>query len=100
MIQYYINQVDKIFYKSIEKIKKAYKEMLPQIKLGGNIKVKNKTKNVYESGNKNVTFFSGSIDSYSTLIRHFEEKPDLITIWGADIDFENEDGWKIVKKIH
>ena len=25
------------------------------------------------------------------------EKPDLITIWGADIDFENTEGWEHVK---
>lgn len=31
------------------------------------------------------------------MIKRINEKPDLITIWGADIDYENEKGWSIVK---
>lgn len=93
----YINEIDKTFYKSISEIKKGYIEMLPQVKFKGKIKAKKKIKNYYETSNKNITFFSGGVDSYSTLIRNMEQEPDLITIWGADIDFENEKGWAVVK---
>ena len=94
----YTNELDKTFYKAIKDIKKGYKEMLPKIKFLGKVKASRKTNNNYKVDDKNITFFSGGIDSYSTLVRHFEERPDLVTIWGADIDFENENGWKVVKK--
>lgn len=93
----YINEIDKTFYKSIADIKKGYINMLPQIKFKGKVKAKKKIKNYYQVTDKSATFFSGGVDSYSTLIRNLSEKPDLITIWGADIDFENEVGWNVVK---
>lgn len=94
----YLNQIDKTFYQAIKEIKKGYEEMLPYIKFKGKIKCKKKVRNNYEPTDKTATFFSGGVDSYFTLIKRMEEKPDLITIWGADIDFENEKGWKVVKK--
>lgn len=94
----YLEEIDKTFYKSISEVKKGYKEMLPYIHFQGKIKAKKKVRNNYEVTNKKATFFSGGVDSYSTLIRIMDKKPDLITIWGADIDFENEEGWKVVKQ--
>ncbi len=93
----YLNKIDKTFYKAIFKIKEAYDEMLPNINLKGKVRCKRKIKNEYEPSELNATFFSGGVDSYSTLIRHLDEKPNLITIWGADVDFENEEGWNVVK---
>ena len=94
----YLKEVDKTFYKAIGEIKKGYKNMLPYIDFKGKVKAKKKIKNQYEVTNRKATFFSGGVDSYSTLIRNMQEKPDLITIWGADIDFENEKGWNVVKE--
>ena len=42
--------------------------------------------------------FSGGVDSFTTLLSYINEKPDLVTIWGADIDFDNEKGWRQVKE--
>lgn len=36
------------------------------------------------------------MDAYSTLVTHFEEKPILATIWGADIAINNIEGWEVV----
>ncbi len=94
----YLNQIDKTFYKSIKEIKKGYDKMLPTIKLRGKVKSKQRVNNKYTQTNKIATFFSGGVDSFFTLIRNFKESPDLITIWGADVDYENEEGWKVVKK--
>ncbi len=97
----YLDEIDKKFYKSIPNIKKGYIEMLPNIEFKGKLKAKKKVKNNIKEQNadieKTATFFSGGVDSYSTLIRKMNEKPDLITIWGADIDFENTEGWEHVK---
>lgn len=41
-----------------------------------------------------ATFFSGGLDATQTLVSHFDEKPHLISVWGSDIWFDNEDGWR------
>lgn len=94
----YLKEIDYTFYTALKETKKEYKEMLPQIKFKGKIKVAKKIKNKYEKTNKVATFFSGGVDSYYTLIKSMDSKPDLVTIWGSDIDFENEKGWKVVKE--
>lgn len=48
-----------------------------------------------ESGREeNLLFFSGGVDATFSLISHLEEKPALVTVWGADIPWHNEVGWK------
>ncbi|MGN1020073.1 MAG: hypothetical protein ACI4O7_06840 [Aristaeellaceae bacterium] len=42
----------------------------------------------------NLLFFSGGVDATFSLISHLEEKPALVTVWGADIPWHNEEGWK------
>ena len=46
---------------------------------------------------ESACFFSGGVDAYTTLFRHMEEHPVLMTIWGADIKLTDEKGWKKVK---
>ena len=36
------------------------------------------------------------MDAFHTLVEHLEEKPVLLTVWGADIKFEDETGWQKV----
>lgn len=93
-----IPELDYTFYKSIKTIKKGYEKMLPNLKFKAKIKINKKVHNNYEVENRVATCFSGGVDSFSTLISRIEEKPDLVTIWGADIDFENEKGWNVVKE--
>ena len=94
----YIEELDKDFYDCINSIKKSYKKMLPMLKFKGKIKVKKKIKNERIKSDKTLCFFTGGIDSYSTYINNKIKNPDMITVWGADIDYENEDGFKTVKK--
>lgn len=93
----YINEIDYDFYKCIRKIKKQYKKMLPMLKLKAHIHVNKIVKNKIKENDKCAITFSGGVDSYATLIKHINQKPDLVTIWGADIDWENEEGWNEVK---
>lgn len=93
----YIPELDYTFYKSIRLIKKGYEKMLPNLEFKAKLKIKKKVHNDYEASDRVDMCFSGGVDSYSTLISRMEEKPDLVTIWGADIDFENEKGWEVVK---
>ncbi len=49
---------------------------------------------VREEPEKNLLFFSGGVDATFSLISHLEEKPALVTVWGADIPWDNEKGWE------
>lgn len=93
----HIDSIDKDFYNSIPNLKKAYKNMLSNIKFGGKIYVKEIIENRIKLTKKTVTFFSGGVDSFSTLICNLKLKPSLITICGGAIDFNNEKEWNNVK---
>ena len=38
------------------------------------------------------------MDAFATLVAHAEEKPRLITLWGADVKLTDVDGWEKVKQ--
>lgn len=91
-----VDELDKDFYECLNDIKKGYQEMYPSIKMAGLLNINETKKNSYNS-DKCCAFFSGGVDAFDTLLRHFEEKPTLITVWGADIKVDNNDGWNVVK---
>ena len=92
-----VNELDETFYNSIPKFKQGYIDMYPNVKFKGHISVKNIVNCDYEKKDNWATFFSGGLDSYSTLLNHLDEKPDLVALWGSDITFEDEIGWEKVK---
>jgi len=52
----------------------------------------------YDTDRKSsLSFFSGGVDAFATLIAHANEQPSLITVWGSDITLEDLKGWGIVK---
>ena len=90
-----VPSLDLNFLNCIKEVKKGYERMLPNIKFNCKIIVNDVEENHYK-GHKTAQCFSGGVDSFFTLISHKKEKSDLITLWGADVDFENTDGWKKV----
>lgn len=44
-----------------------------------------------------VQLFSGGVDAYCTLARHIDEKPDLLSLWGSDIPYDDKNGWKTLR---
>lgn len=94
-----IEKLDKNYFLSIEKIKEAFKKMYNKAKWKGKINVKNVIKpNQKKLEKRNSIFFSGGVDSTSSLITVEKDKPILITIWGSDIWDYDELGWKEAKK--
>lgn len=92
-------EIDKTFYEALPEIKKGYEEMYPLINFGGNLEVEK----IVESENENkkeATLFSGGVDAYCTLLRHIETKPDIVTIFGADIKLNDNRGINNVNKIN
>lgn len=94
----YIEEIDESFYNSIPQIKKGYEKMFPAVEFKGQVVVNKIVNYDYFSSGKSVTFFSGGVDSTSTLITKLKEKPDLVTLWGSDIKLTDIAGWQNVKK--
>lgn len=88
---------DDDFYNSIPEFKKGYIEMYPMMRFGGMLTVKEIQKNVPKTQNGVAAFFSGGVDAFNTLTQHTDENPTLLTIWGADVTFNDKIGWKNVE---
>ena len=93
-----IPELDKNFYESIPEFLKGFQNMYPEANFAGKLTVGSIVECVPEKSGKSATFFSGGLDATTTLLRHLDEKPHLLSIWGSDVDFDNEDGWNIVEK--
>lgn len=93
--------IDEDFYNSIADFKQGYKEMYPQCTFSGQVIAKKVEKNIVSDKKrvgKSGVFFSGGVDAYYTLIRHHTEKPCLMTIWGADISYNDNSGWQVLNE--
>lgn len=94
-----VEKADKVFIESLEKVKKGFINMYPNAEFQGKIKVKELivTSKINEKKRSSI-FFSGGVDSTSSLIAIEDKKPILITIWGSDIWDYDELGWKEAKE--
>lgn len=91
-----IPELDEDFYNCVPNVKKGYIDMYPNVEFGGKITVRRLVRNVPEHAGRSATLFSGGLDSWCTLVRHIDETPDLISIWGSDIKVDNIEGWKVL----
>lgn len=87
---------DKTFLDSIPDIKKGYEDMYPMMELKGELIVEKTEENHYVKDGGTGAFFSGGVDAFNTLVCHNDEKPTLITLWGADIKLNDIKGWEKV----
>lgn len=93
-----LSELDKSFYESIFLFKEGYQNMYPETEFVGKFKVEKIIECSYQKNDKCAMFFSGGLDSVQTFVSHLKEKPDLISIWGSDIKFNNLEGWERVHK--
>ncbi|GEM_PF-169264 len=96
--QIYVDEIDRSFFNSIGDFKKGYEQMYPGVEFRGELIAKQVIDYEGPSSDRTATFFTGGVDSTATLLNRLQEKPDLITIWGADIPFDDVQGWQQVKK--
>ena len=98
-----VETIDKDFYNSIKEFKKGYIDMYPMLKFNSpEIKYNSMEENKNKENDKKTTsgaFFSGGVDAFATLFAHIQEKPVLITVWGADIAIKDQYGWKNMKNL-
>jgi len=94
----YLKELDKNFYNSIKNIKQGYINMHPNINFLGDLIIENVIENKNLASGGVLVFFSGGADSFSTLISHINENPQLLTVWGSDIMLDDIEGWNNVKE--
>lgn len=95
----HVDEIDRDFYECVEKFLEGFETVMPshvQFKKKNLIYANKIVDNqmVEEEAEENLLFFSGGVDATSSLISHIAEKPALVTIWGADIPWNQEDNWK------
>ena len=94
----YVDEIDREFYESTGQFLRGFDEVMPDhvhFKLDNIIHAQRIVDNPAVEGPKesNLLFFSGGVDATYSLVSHIEEKPALVTVWGADIPWDNQDGW-------
>lgn len=86
-------ELDRDFFGCLPMVKQGYEKMFPESFFGGTV---NPTKTISCAqmvSDRCGMLFSGGLDATQTLVSHFAEKPCLISIWGSDVQYDNEIGW-------
>lgn len=92
-----VSRLDKTFYDAAQELKTQFAVYYPQINEKSSELIVDELIDFKEQeSTKTAMLFSGGVDAYTTLLRHYEEQPDLITIHGADIAIEDEKQWENV----
>ncbi len=91
-------ELDQDFYDCIPVLKRSYAQMYPEARWQGSIQVERLLDCSREGAQGAAAMFSGGVDATMTLLRHYEERPQLITIWGSDIAWDNREGWRTMEK--
>ena len=95
----YIDEIDDTFYKSLQLLKEQFVKFHPNKTIGGQLHVNKVIKNEIEGSNTSL-LFSGGLDSYDSLTRHYHKKPYLISIHGADVAINDSLRWNRFKKFN
>lgn len=91
-----VEACDRDFYESIPRFKQGYIDMYPMLTFGGRLEAARLIDNP-RPGDGSLCFFSSGVDSYDTLLRHADEKPTLLTLWGSDVRLRDAEGWQTAK---
>lgn len=86
--------LDAAFCACIKDVVAAYKMFYPKFDMSSLVIAEDIVKNTWDDSRRCCAFFSGGLDAVQTALEHIDEKPDLLTVWGADIAFNNNEGWR------
>ena len=91
-----INELDEQFYQSLFEVKHGYMLLSRMLEFKGKVTVGHLVNHTYEPSKQSAVFFSGGVDAFTTLFRHLDENPIMITLRGADVKLTDDEGWKVV----
>ncbi|MDD7885822.1 hypothetical protein [Flavivirga sp. 57AJ16] len=95
----YIDEIDETFYNSLLELKKQFVKFHPNKNIQGTLHYNKIVKNKIEGTNTSL-LFSGGLDSFDSLTRHYDKKPYLISIHGADVEIKDTVRWNEFKKFN
>ncbi|GAA4114429.1 hypothetical protein GCM10022393_13830 [Aquimarina addita] len=95
----YIDEIDETFYRSLELLKEQFIKFHPDKEIRGTLHVNKIVKNTINGTNTSL-LFSGGLDSFDSLTRHYHKDPYLISIHGADVAIEDTVRWNEFKKFN
>lgn len=93
-----VEALDSDFLDHVDDIKNGYMKMYPMLSFKGSIKTLPEKNEPSGRLGGAACFFSGGVDAHTTFFKHLEEKPTLLTIWGADIKLNDNQGWDNVRE--
>lgn len=95
----YVDELDASFSSCLSEIQDGYEKMYPGMNFHrGKIVCRLEVENHSQAEEISALFYSGGLDSVDTFIRHVQEHPDLVVVWGSDIKYDNSDGWDKLQK--
>lgn len=83
-VNLYVYKIDREYLNSLRTLKDVFKRFYHQFSCGNEIIAKEVILNKFHNKGVGLLFSSG-VDSLSSYIRHKEERPELITVWGTDV---------------
>lgn len=95
----YVDEIDEDFYHCVDKFIEGYQQLSPGLHFKHDALIhaeKVVNNQLQRDEDRSMLFFSGGVDAWSSLLTHLNEKPALVSIWGADIPFDNSSGWEQV----
>lgn len=93
-----VQTIDLHFEQCVQELMNKYEKMYPSVTMDFNLIAEQRVENIIDQPTKKAMLFSGGVDSFSTLMEHIEEKPELFTVWGADVLLTDKIGWENVSK--
>jgi hypothetical protein len=94
----YVEALDQTYLKSLSEIKTAMMQLFPDFSFSTQIKVGNVVSNSFSNDGSGL-LFTGGIDSVTSYIKHKQERPDLIKVWGAEVPFDDQKNWRKAYKM-
>ena len=88
-----VEELDRTFYESVDAFRAGYADMYPEIDFRGSLAAGALTDDGWD-GSGAAVLFSGGLDSFHTLLSHIDERPRLVALWGADVAYDNAEGWE------
>tara|TARA_R110002049_G_scaffold275301_1_gene453323 strand:+ start:3709 stop:4983 length:1275 start_codon:yes stop_codon:yes gene_type:complete len=94
-----IDEVDETFYNSLKELRMQFEKHHPKITNKGKLICKKLVCNKF-NGNNSMLLFSGGLDSFESLTRHYDKDPYLVSIHGADIEIKDKKRWHQFKEFN
>lgn len=92
-----VPEVDEDFFQSLPAIQRVYGQYYPALSFDGSLTTDRIVRNKSHENDGVGLFFSGGLDSVSSLWELEGKKPVLLTLWGSDIKLLDHEGWRIVR---